>query len=169
MVNIFNAEGGGTISGVFGADGDDDTIVFSSVGSDALDGFIIESYTLQWSRPIQYRRAFNKKGNIVNLGKGTGSLVLQGLVGPTDEFEALMKATSGDDVCKTANCVISTGGGYSSCDEEGNQTKASGNLTITAQGVVLQGISLTGALTEGAISLTSANLTFKVGGVKIDG
>ena len=167
MVNIFNTEGGGTISGVFGADGDDDTIVFSSIGEDTLDGFIIESYTLNWQRPIAYRRAFNKKGNIVNLGKGTGSLTLQGLVGPTDEFEALMKATSGNSVCKTANCVISTGGGYSTCNSDGTQSKESGNLTITAQGIVLQGITMAGSLQEGAVSLTNATLTFKVGGVKL--
>ena len=168
MVNIFNQEGGGTISGVFGADNDDDTIVFSTgAGDTPLDGFIIESYSISWQRPIEYRRAFNRKGNIANLGKGTGSMTLTGLVGPADEFEALMEATSGNDVCKSANCVISTGGGYSSCDSNGNQTKASGKLNITAQGIILASINMGGQLSEGAVSLTTATLTFKVGGVKV--
>lgn len=170
MANIFDSAAGGTISGVFGGADSDDTIVFSSInGTDsALDGFVIESYSLNWGRAVSYRRAYNKKGNVVVLGKGAGTLTLTGLVGPADEFEQLLEATSGNDVCKNANCVIKTGGGYSTCDTAGNKTTSSKPLTITAKAVVLTGIAMGGQLQEGGVTLTSANLSFKVGGVSIN-
>lgn len=167
-MNVFDNGVGGTISGVFGGDDNDDTIVFSSVGADDMDGFIIEGYTLSWQRGLQYRRAYNKKGNIVVVGKGTGSLSLTGLVGPADEFERLVESTSGKDVCKNANCTISAGGGYSSCDSSGNTSTSSKNITITAKSIILQGLSISGQMQEGAVTLTQANMTFKVGGVAIE-
>ena len=170
MANIFDSAAGGTISGVFGGTDSDDTIVFSSInGTDgSLDGFIIDSYVLDWVRAVSYKRAYNKKGNVVILGKGAGTLTLKGLVGPADDFERLLDATSGNDVCKNANCVIKTGGGYSTCDSSGNKTTSSKPLTITAKGIVHTSINMTGALQEGSVTLTSATMTFKVGGVSIN-
>lgn len=167
-MNIFDTADGGTISGVFGADNDEDSIVFSSVGSSDLDGFIINSYTVSWSRPVGYMRAYNKKGTIVQFGKGSGSLSLQGLVGPTEEFEALLQATSGTNVCKNANCTITVGGGYTACNTNGESTTSSDRLVITARGVTMQSISMGGSLQEGSINLTTANLTFKIAGLSID-
>lgn len=168
MANIFDTADGGTISGVFGGS-DEDTIVFSTVGGagSSLDGFIIESYNVSWARPVMTRRAYNKKGSIITMGKGTGSLTLSGLVGPSDEFEALLDATSGNNVCKNANCVIRTGGGYSACDSNGNKSSSSNPVTITAKGIILQSLSLGGQLQEGAVSLTNANMVFKVSGLSV--
>lgn len=164
----------GFIAGVFNSA--DDEILFLINGGDDdpgtmyLDGFLIDSYRLDWQRPIQYRRAFNVRGKLAQMGYGTGTLTLQGVVGPAEEFEKLVKAASGQDLCQTAACAISVSGDFAQCAEDGSGTINSETRSgvLTASGLILQGINMGATLQEGAVTLTQASMQFKVAGVSID-
>lgn len=169
MKDIFG--GNGTVEAIYGISSGS-SIVFSDLyNASAADqvglGFMIDTYSINWSRPAIMKRMFNMSGRLAIVGAGNGVLQLSGLVGAADLFEKLISNTGGTNVCNMPVCTIDASSGFARC-ESGVETTETESVEIVCKGILLTQLTLTGQITDNSTLMTTANLGFLVSGVDIN-
>ena len=115
--NVFNGVEG--FSGFFEAfRGDSVSITFSRSGSnnnvtDSDEGFLVQSYTAQWGRPVQIDHVLNRTKPVILLGAGQGTLQVVGLVGTAEGMDQLLQS---NEMCTPLTAVIRGAATFQNCD-----------------------------------------------------
>lgn len=169
MAQVFDT--GGTIDAIYGTSGGN-TITFSNLqnGTSSYtlqNGYLIDGYSIGWQRSIQLKRVFNRNNRVAIVGYGQGQLSLSGLIGRADDFEQLMDATSGEDVCNLPVCAIEANSGFKTCSSDGSSND-SGASVIKVSGLLHAQIQITGQIQDNGILLQTCNMTFAISGVEIN-
>nr|DAQ19013.1 MAG TPA: hypothetical protein [Herelleviridae sp.] len=169
MAQVFDT--GGTIDAIYGTSGGN-TITFSNLqnGTSSYtlqNGYLIDGYSIGWQRSIQLKRVFNRNNRVAIVGYGQGQLSLSGLIGRADDFEQLMDATSGEDVCNLPVCTIEANSGFKTCSSDGSSSD-SGASVIKVSGLLHAQIQITGQIQDNGILLQTCNMTFAISGVEIN-
>lgn len=169
MAQVFDT--GGTIDAIYGTSGGN-TITFSNLQSGTnsytlQNGYLIDGYQIGWNRSIQLKRVFNRSNRVAIVGYGQGQLTLSGLIGRAEDFEQLMSATSGDDVCNLPVCTIEANSGFKTCSSDGSSND-NGASVIKVSGLLHATIQITGQIQDNGILLQNCNMTFAISGVEIN-
>lgn len=163
---IFNGVEG--FSGFFEAfSGDDVTISFArgNATPDTIDtdaGFLVQSYTAQWTRPVTIDHVLNRKKPVALLGVGQGALQIQGLVGTPEGLAKIMQA---NELCEPLTAIIRGAANFKSCEGTGTGNKS---CVITLGNVLPQGITVSGSSQNQGINLQSANASFLFGSMSVE-
>lgn len=160
--------GNGSITALYGLENTSSTVTFSNIGEDSFKyGFLVESYQLTWGRQVITKRVFNLDGRVAITGAGQGTLTLTGMVGAADEFEKLIGATTGADICDKVTCTIEANSGFATCSSDGSTQKHKGAVEITCKGVLLASIGMGGQISDANALISQGTLTFNITGLDI--
>ena len=136
------------------------------------DGFLAQSYQIQWGRGVTMQRVLNKNKPIAMVGVGSGQLSITGLLGTYEGFKALLgigdKATTTEDLCNPLNAIIACGNGFIACSNEDNkQIEAKSAVGIILTNIIVASFNLTGQYDQNNILMQTGSVSFQIGGCKI--
>ena len=146
----------------------------ANYSKDALanQGFLADTYQIQWGRSINVRRVFNNNKPIAVVGFGQGTITLQGLLGTYEGFENIVGAndtSANEDLCDPLTITISGASTYNACEDKGevNSTTTQGpEFKLT--GCLLSNINITGQIeTNTGALLQQATAVFSIGGFEM--
>lgn len=176
--NILGCSAG--ISAVYSPGSGDTPLVNISVSNDAnsdggqvdtQNGFIVQGYRAEFSRPLSFTRALNMPGQVAVLGFGSGTLELTGLVGEASAFKALTNASP--EQCQFLYITINSGSGTQVChykDGVATETKAiSTGTKIICTGGVVERVQLGMQSQDNGIIMQSGSVVMRITGMRIEG
>ena len=134
------------------------------------DGFLAQSYQIQWGRGVTMQRVLNKNKPIAMVGVGSGQLSITGLLGTYEGFKALLgiddKATTTEDLCNPLNAIIACGNGFIACSKD-KQIEAKSAVGIILTNIIVASFTLTGQYDQNNILMQTGTVNFQIGGCKI--
>lgn len=142
-----------------------------STGTTIDDGFLCDSYTIDWSRPTQSKRFLNNPKPVAIVGYGNGTLAIRGLVGTYNGFEKFLgyngnnRTSTQDDICNPLYCLIKSSNSYVKCNNGGTGANASG-VDWDCYNLVLSNIRVTGQVQDNGVLFQQADVVFTMGGLK---
>lgn len=181
-MKVFSGNAG--YAGFYGpsATGNDVTLTIARAsqegdGKNALanNGFLADTYSIQWGRAVNVRRVFNNNKPIAVVGFGQGTITLQGLIGTYEGFKTIIGgdasgSTEGNkDLCDPLTITVKGSGSYNACQADGGIASGTqGGVNFILTGCLLSTINVTGQIeTQSGTLLQTANVVFSVGGFEI--
>lgn len=172
-VNIFN--GTSTVGGVFEAFSNDKVMVSiarastyntnPNKGKNLDSGFLASGYRITFQRNVSPRRFLNNTATFFNLGYGTGTLQLDGIVGKKSAFDDLLTGKDVDNVCDPLVITISPSF-YTECVEGKAKPNTNDSLKYICTNCIAQSVILNGQVDQQGIVMNSGTLVFQIGGLK---
>lgn len=142
-----------------------------SIPKNINDGFLAQSYSIQWGRGVTMQRVLNKNKPIAMVGVGSGQLGVTGMLGTFEGFKSLLglddKVQSTEDLCNPLNAIIACGNGFIACDKNNKQIAAKESVCIILTNVIVAGFNLGGQYDQNNILMQTGTVNFQIGGCKI--
>jgi hypothetical protein len=139
---------------------------------DPNNGFLADTYQIQWGRTVQIKRVFNNNKPVAIVGFGQGTVTLRGLIGTAAGFEDIVggNSTAGNkDLCLPLLITIDGSGAYNKCTGEGVASETQGGATFSLSGCILSNINITGTIeTNSGTVMQQADVTFNIGGFELN-
>lgn len=138
------------------------------------DGFLAQSYQVQWGRGVTMQRVLNKNKPIAMVGVGSGNLSITGLLGTYEGFKKLLgldsDETNTEDLCNPLNALIACGNGFNACADDGETSvtvKAEEGLLLILTNIITASFNLGGQYDQNNILMQTGSVQFQIGGCKI--
>lgn len=126
-------------------------------------GFLVESYTIGFRRGIQPRRFLNDTGIYYNVGFGTGTIDLRGIVGKKEALDNILLA-DGNDICNPLTIVVFPNF-FTEC-KDFEKVKNDQTLAYVCGQCMASNIGLTGNVDAQGITQNGGNITFNIGSLQ---
>lgn len=137
----------------------------------ANEGFLADTYNIQWGRSVSIRRVFNNSKPIAIVGYGQGTVTLRGLIGTVQGFQNIVGASPNDenaDICDPLLITIENDAAYNKCTNNTVSQNPANNAYFDLTGCLLSNIVVTGQIeSQSGAMLQQADITFSIGGFTV--
>lgn len=170
--NIFN--GATKVSGVFeGFNGGKALLYFArgnfannvngavAAGKKLDQGFLVESYNIAFRRGVQPRRFLNDEGIYYNVGFGTGTIDLRGIVGKKEALDGIL-ASGNNDICNPLTIVVFPNF-FSECKDNKAVDASNQSLAYVCGQCMAAQLGLGGNVDPQGITQNTGTLVFSIG------
>ena len=134
------------------------------------EGFMVSGYNAQFQRDVTLNYFLNIEDAVALIGRGTGTLSLQGMIGRLEDFDNLLGNTdAGEDICNMLVVEITGATNFQKCttDASGATTTSSGSGTIICAGGIITGVTLAGQVQQNGQTLQQGSLAIKFTEMKL--
>ena len=138
----------------------------ASGGNTDLDensSFFVSSYQIQWQRAVSMIRPLNSTGLVAQVGRGTGTITLTGMVGALSEFKSVL---DGGNVCDPLTITVDISTMRYKCEGTGSsEVNKDSQLKLTY--CIPQVFQVTGQTEQQGMIIQQATLQCTIGGLEI--